>query len=128
MRGSCLEHQLTAPPHEKRGSRQANRISRVVRGELAEGMSGCSAHMRVKGFLCNRPDCGSVREESGLRVLCGSKLLSRSFEAEPTDVGAKCGIDFSEDAARHGKCFGEIFSHPRLLRALAWEKEYYVHR
>jgi hypothetical protein len=63
-----------------------------------------------------------VREERGLRVLRGGQLVGRSFETEATEVHAKRSIDFAEDASRHGKCFGEILPHPRLLRALAGEK------
>jgi hypothetical protein len=63
-----------------------------------------------------------------LRVVRGGELVGRTFEAEATELRAKRGIDFSEDAARHGKCFGEVFSHPGLLRALAWEEENDIHR
>jgi hypothetical protein len=69
-----------------------------------------------------------VREERGLRVLRGGKLVGRSFEAKPTDVCAERGVDFPENAARHRKCFGEISSHSRLLRALAGEKQDDIHR
>jgi hypothetical protein len=100
----------------------------MICSELAEGVSGRGADMRVQGVLRDRPDCGSVREECRLRVLCRRELVGRSFEAEAADVDAKGGIDFPEYAARHRKRLGEIFSHPRLLRALAWEKEDDVHR
>ena len=69
-----------------------------------------------------------MREQSGLRVSSGSELVSGSFETEATELGAKGGVDFSENAARQRKCFRHILSHPRLLRALAWEKEDDVHR
>jgi hypothetical protein len=81
-----------------------------------------------KDFLRNRPDRSSVRKERGLRVVRGGELVGWSFEAEVTELRAKRGIDFSEDTARHGKCFGEVFSHSRLLRALAWEEENDIHR
>jgi len=68
-----------------------------------------------------------MREQSGLRVSGGSELVSGSFETEATELGAKRGVDFSENAARKRKCFRHILSHPRLLRALAWEKEHDVH-
>jgi hypothetical protein len=68
-----------------------------------------------------------MREERGLRVHRCSELVGRPFEAEATDVDAKRGVDFSENAARDRKSVREILSHPRLLRALAWEQEYDVH-
>jgi len=68
-----------------------------------------------------------MREQSGLRVSGGSELVSGAFETEATELGAKRSVDFSENAARQRKCRRQILSHPRLLRALAWEKEHDVH-
>jgi hypothetical protein len=69
-----------------------------------------------------------VRKERWLCVLRGGELFSRSFEAKATDVGAKRGVNLTENTAGHRKRFGEVFSHSGLLRALTREKEDDVHR
>jgi hypothetical protein len=67
-------------------------------------------------------------EQCGLSIFRGGKLIGRPFEAEATDVRAKRGIDFAKHCARDRERFRQILSHPRLLRALTWEKEYDIHR
>ena len=99
----------------------------MIGGEFSERMSSGSANVLVDRVLGQRPDSGAVRKESGLRIASQGKLVRRSLEAEAAQVQPERGVDLAKNTAGDRKCLGQIFSHSRLLRALAWEKEYDVH-
>jgi len=56
-----------------------------------------------------------VRKERGLSVPRQSELLCGPLETKPAQVSAKCSVNFPKNAARDGKCFGQVLSHPGLL-------------
>jgi len=58
-------------------------------------------------------------EQGRLRIPCRGQLLSGTVETKTAQISAKRRIHFTENGFRDRKCFGEIFSHSRLLRALA---------
>ena len=82
-----------------------------------------SADVRENNFLGQSPDRGTVGEKSWLRVTRRRELLGGPLEAEPAQIGAKRGIDLTENPFREGKSLSEVFSHSRLLRALPGKDE-----
>jgi hypothetical protein len=91
-------------------------------------MPRCGANMRHQRFFRESPYRRAVREERRLGVLRCRKLLGRPLEAETTQIGAKGGIDLSEDSPRDGKNVREVLSHAGLLGALPGKQQDDVHR
>jgi hypothetical protein len=87
----------------------------MIRREFAEGVPGRGTNVGQQGFLRDSPYCCAVREERRLRVLRCGELLGWALEAEATQIGTKCGIDFPEDSLRNGIGFREVFPHAGLL-------------
>jgi hypothetical protein len=100
----------------------------VIRREFAERVSGRSANVWTHGITDDCPYRGAMSEKGRLSVPSCGELVGRSVEADAAEINAQRGVDFAENAARHGKGFGNVFPHARFLRALAREKKYDIHR
>jgi hypothetical protein len=81
----------------------------------------------MQRVLGQRPNGCTVRKEGRLRVAGQSERVRWSFEAKATQVQSERGVDLTKNPSCDRECFGQIFPHSRLLRALAGKEQNDIH-